>query len=317
MSWRYTLFKKTQIFIQDIVFGASFGILWSGLLGWAIYKFISPSVLIVDLTPWIGGVTGFILGGIASVTFSKTTGSTQEHEKALIAYGKASRLINRIISTVMGMVGGYLYQGSIGLIVGGIIGILIVSLIGDILSLLYFVIFGQAINILANIHGLLRGGPFDKLFSLINILVDIPFKIIELILIKLRIVSKEKLTGITDAREHYDIGIKYDRRNKLKEAIEEYKKAIKLESNFSEAYNNLAYDYGLLGEQDKEISAYREALKLKPDYIKAMRNLAICYIEQGKEDEAKVWLHSLSELQPNIYGTDVDHMVLQIKREMN
>ena len=316
MNRGFTSFYRIRFFFQDIFFGAGFGALWSGLLGLLIYRFISPSILITHMSPWLGGVVGFVFGSIASFKFSRTVGYTQEREQARIEYGHAIWYMNRVISTCMGAFAGYCFNLKYsGIIFGGVVGYLIISKIGDCFSFVYLIIGGKILDVLSNVHSLLKGSTFDSTLAVINIVVDIPFKIVETICIKGKLISKEKLTGISVAGEHYENGIKCDDKNNTDEAIREYEKAVEINPGFPEAYLNLGHDYGLLGNTEKEIVAYKKAIELKADYVKALHSLAMTYVEVGREDEAARCLGALKKLRPADYRDNIDEMILSIRKQ--
>jgi len=317
MPWEYTKYVRIQFFFQDIFLGAGFGSLWSTLLGWIILKVLSPSFDIIILSFWIGAVVGFIIGGVASIKFGKTTGSTQEHQKALGTYGNAIKIINLIISTLMGAIAGYLLFDFIGIILGCIGGFFVIYWAGFLLSFIYFIVLGKTFDTLLNLITLLLGSFYEKIPAVFNLIIDFIFTIIALILIKLKLTTKETLTGINDAMIQYDKGIKLDKRNKILEAVEAYKNAIRIDPNFPEFYNNIGYDYGLLGESEKEIMSYKKAIELKPDYIKAIHNFAISLIAKDKESEARKYLEKLKKIDQYTYKGTIDSMIYEIRKELN
>ena len=58
-----------------------------------------------------------------------------------------------------------------------------------------------------------------------------------------------------------------------KESIQSAEKALQLDPNSVEAYNNIGAGYGAMGQWDEAIRNEREALRLKPDYQLAKNNL--------------------------------------------
>ena len=61
-------------------------------------------------------------------------------------------------------------------------------------------------------------------------------------------------------------------RIKLKEAEKAYKKAIRIEPNNAEAYNNLGNALGEQGKLQDAINVYKKALNIKQNYATAHRN---------------------------------------------
>ncbi len=65
-------------------------------------------------------------------------------------------------------------------------------------------------------------------------------------------------------------------------ALLAFKKTLKQDDKFIEAYNNLGVTYSHLGENDKAIENYKKALELNKDYASAYNNLATQYDDFGK-----------------------------------
>ncbi len=65
-------------------------------------------------------------------------------------------------------------------------------------------------------------------------------------------------------------------------ALLAFKKTLKKDDKFIEAYNNLGVTYSHLGENDKAIENYKKALELNKDYASAYNNLATQYDDFGE-----------------------------------
>ena len=65
-------------------------------------------------------------------------------------------------------------------------------------------------------------------------------------------------------------------------ALLAFKKTLKQDNKFIEAYNNLGVTYSHLGERDKAIENYKKAIELKKDYASAYNNLATQYDDFGE-----------------------------------
>ena len=64
--------------------------------------------------------------------------------------------------------------------------------------------------------------------------------------------------------------------------ISYFKKALKINPNYPEAYNNLGNSLKDTNDLDKAIESYEKAIELNPSYIDPYTNLAIgiCFVSQ-------------------------------------
>ena len=70
-----------------------------------------------------------------------------------------------------------------------------------------------------------------------------------------------------------NLGVTYSHLGESSKAIENYKKAIKLNKDYASAYNNLATQYDDFGEYSIAIKNYTKALKCNPEHLNAQNNL--------------------------------------------
>jgi tetratricopeptide (TPR) repeat protein len=82
-----------------------------------------------------------------------------------------------------------------------------------------------------------------------------------------------------------------------KKAVKNYNKALDLQPDMKEAYNNLGYCYRKLGELDKSIKAYTNALRLDPNFAQAREYLGETYLALKRLDKANEQLTYLTELK--------------------
>ena len=101
----------------------------------------------------------------------------------------------------------------------------------------------------------------------------------------------EKLLSLKKTYEIYYIyGNILKSLKKYSEASASFEKAIELNPNFSEAFNNLGNIKKSLNEPDKAIECFKMAIKLKDNNIEALFNLASIYQENNKfEDLIKIY----------------------------
>lgn len=136
-------------------------------------------------------------------------------------------------------------------------------------------------------------------------------------------IAKERLGDTSGAMEGYERALRLDDKNafahfsigrllqkanmegsntnssanqsQLGRAMQEYKTAISISPEYSEAYNNLGVIYNAMGNFPEAISCFQKALKLRPDCAEAQRNLGysqahtslgITYFNQGDSKKA-------------------------------
>ena len=88
-------------------------------------------------------------------------------------------------------------------------------------------------------------------------------------------------------------------KGKYKEAIEKYDKAIELNSNYAELYNNLGIAKGKLGQHQEAIADYDKVIELNPNYAIAYSNRGVQKNELGQYQEAIADYNKAIELNPN------------------
>jgi len=86
--------------------------------------------------------------------------------------------------------------------------------------------------------------------------------------------------------------------NKFHDAIDLYKKAISLNNNFSEAYNNLANTQKIMGDNKNATYNYTQAIKSNNSNLGAYFNLANLYRSEKKFEEAINNYKKVLELNP-------------------
>ena len=84
---------------------------------------------------------------------------------------------------------------------------------------------------------------------------------------------------------YYIFGNIQKKLKKFKDAVIAYEYAIKLNPNFSEAYNNLGNTKKLINEKEDAINCFKNAIKSKPNNIQALFNLSSIYKENNNFDD--------------------------------
>ena len=94
-------------------------------------------------------------------------------------------------------------------------------------------------------------------------------------------------------------GNRYHAEKKFDEAIENYTKAIKLNGNFKEAYNNRGVSYVDTGDYFSAIKDYEKVMEINSNDTDAYNNRGIAYIKQKKYSLAIADFNKIIELDSN------------------
>ena len=82
------------------------------------------------------------------------------------------------------------------------------------------------------------------------------------------------------------------------EAKSNIKKAIELQPDYAEAYNNIGRVYVKIKKINRAISNFRKAIELKPDYCEAYNNLGVVLGENKQYDKAENILRQVLQINP-------------------
>lgn len=89
------------------------------------------------------------------------------------------------------------------------------------------------------------------------------------------------------AEPHNNLGVIYFNQKKFDQAIEEYKKAIVIDPNSAESYFNLGKVYYSANQIALAIESYQKAIELDPNFAEPHNNLGIIYTTAKKLDLAE------------------------------
>lgn len=131
----------------------------------------------------------------------------------------------------------------------------------------------------------------------IEIVADKNFKEIEAYLLRncdkmKRVMQSDETLGensVSDkeeAIEYYNKGQSFYTNKEYEKAIKEYEKAVKIDKNFSFAWDKLGYSYRQLGQYKKAIKYYDKSLKINPKGKMPLMNKPIAYQLMGELDKA-------------------------------
>jgi len=99
------------------------------------------------------------------------------------------------------------------------------------------------------------------------------------------------------------IGTAYDRMNKPSEAVSFFKQAEKYMPDYPVLFNNMGVAYGKLEKYKEEIASLKKALKLRPRYTAARFNLAVTYAKTGDKKAAMSEYEELKKFDEGAAGT--------------
>ena len=98
------------------------------------------------------------------------------------------------------------------------------------------------------------------------------------------------------ANVYFKKGESLQEREMYKEAAMQYEKAVRIDSQYAEAWSNLGYALRKQGQFDQAVSAYKKAINLDPYLAEAHEYLGEAYAEMGKFDLAEKELKILRDL---------------------
>lgn len=119
-----------------------------------------------------------------------------------------------------------------------------------------------------------------------------------IILIGLIICGQATAAGLT-VDDYYNQGVFYDNLSQYTEAIASYDKALEINPNYSEAWNNRGTALSGLGNYTDAVVSYDKALKIDSNYSKAWNNRGIALYNLGKYNDAVASYDKALEINPN------------------
>ena len=84
-----------------------------------------------------------------------------------------------------------------------------------------------------------------------------------------------------------------------REAIDEFKVAIRVDPSNAEAHFNLGMVFFEQGDLETAIREFREAINLDPNNVQARYRLALAFIKRGRYDRAVRELYQVLEINPD------------------
>lgn len=103
-------------------------------------------------------------------------------------------------------------------------------------------------------------------------------------------------------KAYYNRGNSYGKQGKLSDAIEDYKKAVAINPQYTEAYYNMGNTYEKQGNLEEAIMSYTKALETNPKYSAAYCNRGNVHQAQGNLQQALDDYSKAIEINPSFAG---------------
>ena len=100
----------------------------------------------------------------------------------------------------------------------------------------------------------------------------------------------------------YNEGVGLMQAKRFAQAEKKFAQAVKLDPNFAEAYNNLAFTLRKQGSGNykQSLAYYNKAIELKPKLAEAYMYRGVLYTQMGRKADAQADLASLKKLDPQL-----------------
>jgi len=116
--------------------------------------------------------------------------------------------------------------------------------------------------------------------------------------------SKHSLSENLEARELYSKGVDESKKENYKIALGYFEKAVKIDSGFAFAWDNIGICYRKLGDYDRAMAAYKKSLEIDPEGLMPLQNIAVVYMYKKEYENAIAAYQKLAELDeknPEVY----------------
>ncbi len=98
-----------------------------------------------------------------------------------------------------------------------------------------------------------------------------------------------------------NLGVSYYYYGNLDSAVICFKKALDKKPDYPPAHNNVAYLLDALGDYDQAVVHYQRAIQLRLNYVIALANLVDTYVHKKDYESARTILDSLRQIDPQNY----------------
>jgi tetratricopeptide (TPR) repeat protein len=99
-------------------------------------------------------------------------------------------------------------------------------------------------------------------------------------------------------KAHYNLGFAYEQEGLFPEAIQAYERTIHINPKYANAHFNLGNIHARNGQLAEAAQAYRSVLAIDPKDTNARNNLGVIYARQGKLDQAISQWERILEIEP-------------------
>ncbi len=122
--------------------------------------------------------------------------------------------------------------------------------------------------------------------------------------------KKAQQSPRTQMLKAYNVGVNLMLDSKHASAQVKFEQALKYDSEFAEAHNNLAYVLRKQGEQNYKnaLAHYNKAIALKPHMAEAYMYRGVLYVQMGQINDAKEDLRRLNELKSDL-AKELEHVL--------
>jgi tetratricopeptide (TPR) repeat protein len=101
------------------------------------------------------------------------------------------------------------------------------------------------------------------------------------------------------AELHTNIGVGLQTRGRTEEAVEHYRRALRLNHQYADAHRFLGTAYRAMQKTDLARRSFERTLQIRPDHDQAMQDLAVLLFHEGKAEKSVRLLRQALELNPD------------------